>query len=150
MILDSLEEQSQIELTLSPEASEWLFYVNFWDGINGKHQTDFAQYEEESLSADIVEETSNSLASMKASLINDDGQVISFRYAWNQNKEELICRVNSQLIADEIERKRYIQFISSISKAQNYRWLRFGVRLLETLRIGWAGAARSSLAEPAH
>lgn len=104
MILDSLEEQSQSELTLSAEASEWLFYVKFWDGINEKYQTDFAQYEEESLAADIVEETSNSLASMKASLLNDDGQVVSFRYGWNQNKEELICRVNSQIIADEIER----------------------------------------------
>lgn len=104
MILDSAEEQSLIELTLSGEASEWLFYVKFWDGINDKYQTDFAQYEEESLSADIVEETSNSLVNMKDSLVNDDGQMISFRYAWNQNKEELICRVNSQVVVDELEK----------------------------------------------
>lgn len=104
MILDSPEEQSQIELTLSGEASEWLFYVKFWDEINDKYQTDFAQYEEESLSADIVEETSNSLVRMKVSLVNGDGKVISFRYAWNQNKEELICRVNSQIVADELEK----------------------------------------------
>lgn len=104
MILGLTEEQPLIELTLSGETSEWLFYVNFWDGINDRYQTDFAQYEEESLSADIVEETSNSLVSMMASLINDNGESISFRYAWNQNKEELICRVNSQVIVDELEK----------------------------------------------
>ena len=37
------------DLHLSPEFSEWLFYVKFWDGINHRLGTIFNQYDDDVL-----------------------------------------------------------------------------------------------------
>jgi hypothetical protein len=102
LILDAEDEYSKKDLTLSGEAAEWLFHIKLWDSLNDKHLTDFAQYEEENLEADIVEETVSLLLSEKNRLVNGGNKKISFCYGWNQNKEELICLVDSQILADEL------------------------------------------------
>jgi len=102
LILDAEDEYSKKELTLSGEAAEWLFHTKLWNALNDKHLTDFAQYEEENIEANIVEETVSLLLDEKNRLVNGGNKKISFCYGWNQYKEDLICLVDSQILADEL------------------------------------------------
>ena len=104
LVLDPIDRNSKDELTVSEEVSEWLFHVKFWDEINEKYRTDFAQYEEESLTADIVEDILTMLSDRKSRIEKNSITEVNFRYGWDQDKNELICNVDSKTIVDELEK----------------------------------------------
>lgn len=116
MILDSMDEQSQIELTLSAEASEWLFHIKFWEELSKKYQTDFAQYEEEVIAENMTADALTSLKYLADTLTKNEGKELSFRYAWNENKEEIICRIGIQIIGDEL--RKLIQIFDKAAKCK--------------------------------
>lgn len=102
LVLDNANENSKIDLALSEEASEWLFHAKFWEKINDQYQTDFAQFEEDNLPINIMNEVLSLLLSKISDLKADNRKIISFCYGWNQNKEELFCRAETSMIADDL------------------------------------------------
>jgi hypothetical protein len=120
LVLDPIDRNSKNELTISGEVSEWLFYVKFWDDINEKYQTDFAQYEEESLTPEIVEDVLRMLLERKSGLEKSNKEEISFRFGWDQAKNELICHVSSKTIVDELEKICALLERSKMSKLEVY------------------------------
>ena len=93
---------SKNELSVSSETSEWLFYEQFWERFNQRHQTFFGQYEEEILSRHLIPAMIDSL---QVSIEELNGKLvpeISFRYGWNANNQALICTVSNAVLAEEI------------------------------------------------
>lgn len=100
-------------MTLSGEVSEWLFKIGFWEELNGRYETDFAQYEEEVLLSQMADDVANSIDNIGRGLADDGGEV-SFRYGWNQNEEELICCVSIKVLIEEL--RKLVNFFGLAAK----------------------------------
>jgi hypothetical protein len=102
MILESVEESCENELTLSGETSEWLFHKKFWEKVSSKFQKDFAQYEEEVFPGEFANGLAELIDCIMHSLKKEGADIVRFRYGWNQNREELISLVDPRAIIDEL------------------------------------------------
>ncbi|WP_057391873.1 hypothetical protein [Ralstonia solanacearum] len=98
------ETDSERELVLSAEVSEWLFYTRFWEHISEACGISFAQYEEEVLSRDSIPVALGALDKIKVGLSANPVQEVKFLYGWSERREELFCTIKCEDILLEIVR----------------------------------------------
>ncbi|WP_055324808.1 hypothetical protein [Ralstonia solanacearum] len=98
------ETDSERELVLSAEVSEWLFYTRFWEYISEACGTSFAQYEEEVLSRNSIPVALDALDKIKGGLSANPVQEVKFLYGWNDRREELFYTIKCEDILLEIVR----------------------------------------------
>lgn len=102
LILESSDESRENELALSAEASEWLFYNKFWDKINSKYEKDFAQYEDETVPAEFTDDMVKSIEELRNNLNKAADDAVTFRYGWNEKKEELMCHISRKVVDNDL------------------------------------------------
>nr|WP_314546930.1 hypothetical protein [uncultured Massilia sp.] len=107
-LVDLSGESSGSELVLSEELSEWLFHAGFWGDLERMYSTDFSQYEEEIMTSAMIEYASTLRGDMHACVEGVEGKVIEFRYGWDSDKREMICKVDGEIILAEL--KELIRF----------------------------------------
>jgi hypothetical protein len=103
-MVDGNDDCSSSELTLSGGASEWLFYIKFWDKVNSECHTDFAQYEEETLASFMIGYVMCLLGKLRSDLVELRCDEIAFRYGWKQDMSELICTLSKKALIDELDK----------------------------------------------
>ncbi|MBB6249454.1 hypothetical protein [Rhodanobacter sp. A1T4] len=102
LILGAQESNLKRELSLSREASEWLFSKHFWGGLNQKYQTIFSQYEEDTLDHNLTNIVAESLQLLISELDDEVEAEVRFRYGWNEKKESLYCVLSRKTLIEEI------------------------------------------------
>ncbi|WP_323144132.1 hypothetical protein [Massilia phyllosphaerae] len=90
------------ELVLSEGVSAWLFHIKFWEAINSYCQTDFSEYEEETLTTSMISYALGTLQDIKERTDSSSYDISEFRYGWSGDGKELICRVDNETISREL------------------------------------------------
>lgn len=106
-----IDEEPGAVMELSPALSEWLFHKKLWDQVNHGTELDLAQFEEEHLSGPVLRTVYDELVKLRAMLMQGDHPTIDFRYGWDADKAELICRLDVRAALKELQ--ELMQFFKS-------------------------------------
>jgi hypothetical protein len=104
LLLQAADNDSGKELRLPSDTSEWLFHVGFWDEFNKRHQTQFAQYEEEVLPKNLTPDLTASVKALIDQLAGQSATDIRFLYGWDANKNGIYCTVSSRALSESLAR----------------------------------------------
>jgi hypothetical protein len=104
LLLQAADNDSGKELQLPGDASEWLFHVGFWEKFNKRHQTQFAQYEEEVLPKSLMPDLTASAKALIDQLAAQPASEVCFLYGWDANKNGIYCAVSSGALGESLTR----------------------------------------------
>lgn len=101
---------------LSPEFSEWLFAVQFWEKLNARFDSvNFGQYEDEVISSDFANEVAASLRQMTETVRNNSNAQFVFCYGWNARGERLSIQIAKDVVL--VSLKQLAEYLEDTSKA---------------------------------
>jgi hypothetical protein len=102
MVVDEDHLETTIDLSLSPEFSEWLFESGFWMRLDSKFpDLAFDQYEEETIDGAVASDVAHALDEVLEKTDNCPDEKITFSYGWTSTGEALVCSLDKKTIKDE-------------------------------------------------
>ena len=91
------------ELSLSNEASEWLFHIGYWRQLSAEHAMQYEQYEEEVMPSAKIPSAIERLASAAQAVRGPAAALVRFTYGWDANRKALECATTSGEISTELD-----------------------------------------------
>jgi hypothetical protein len=105
-ILTCSEGDPKGDLSLPAEISEWLFHVKFWDTINTKLETNFGQYEDDTLPSAKVSAVLGELNKLEDNQLHDPTHAHNVVYGWTETGKALEFSVRASALKSSIEELR--------------------------------------------
>jgi len=85
-------------LHLSAEASEWLFYIKFWDAVNAELASSFGQYEDDVLPSNRVADVLRMINDLEDRCLREPPHTQNVVYGWTQQGEELWFSIKKETL----------------------------------------------------